>query len=144
MAASKPALTDPAGLVALLYRADWTPLCLSAEFSTWAERPRVIRKPGEDSWRRADEGDEKDPRETWRLATEAPDSPEVQEDEEDEDYADGLPPHWRDGLTGCSLPRAGGIASRVSRRSQTWRLSAMASGSGGRARTGRCECRPWA
>jgi hypothetical protein len=56
MAASKPALTDIPGLVALLYRADWTQLCLSAEISTRVKRPHMVRmKAGEDSWRLADE-----------------------------------------------------------------------------------------
>ena len=34
---------------------------------------------------------------TWRLATGVPETPDVyEEDDEDEDYADDLPPHWRD------------------------------------------------
>jgi hypothetical protein len=84
MAASKPALTDTPGLVTLLYRADWSQLCLSATFSARAEQPRVIRIPGEDSRPpagKAAETDERDPRETWRLATEAPEAPEVYETE---------------------------------------------------------------
>jgi hypothetical protein len=93
MAASKPALTDIPGLVTLLYRADWTQLCLSATLSARAERPRMTRmKPGEDGWQRAhdaDEADQEDPRENWRLAA---------EEDEDEDDEDGLP-HWREGLS---------------------------------------------
>ena len=105
MAASKPALTDIPGLVTFLYRADWTQLCAAATFSARAEQPRVIRIPGEDSQQPAGqpaEGDERDPKETWRLATEAPEVPDVyEEDDEDEDgdYADDLPPHWRDSLS---------------------------------------------
>jgi hypothetical protein len=103
MAASKPALTDTAGLVTFLYRADWTQLCLSATFSARAEEARVIRIPGADSCPpagRAAETDERDPKETWRLATEVPEPPDVyEEDDEDEDYADDLPPHWRDSLS---------------------------------------------
>jgi hypothetical protein len=103
MAASKPALTDIPGLVTLLYRADWTQLCLSATFSARAENPRVIRIPGKDGPRpagQAAETGERDPKETWRLATEAPEVPDVyEEDDEDEDYADDLPPHWRDSLS---------------------------------------------
>jgi hypothetical protein len=103
MAASKPALTDIPGLVTLLYRADWTQLCAAATFSARAENPRVIRIPGKDSRPpagQAAETGERDPKETWRLATEAPEVPDVyEEDDEDEDYADDLPPHWRDSLS---------------------------------------------
>jgi hypothetical protein len=87
MAASKPALTDTAGLVALLYRADWTRLCLSAEFSRRAEWPRTVSmEPGQDNWR-PDKPDKADRRENWRLATDA-----------DAD-ADGEPLPWRDSLS---------------------------------------------
>jgi hypothetical protein len=103
MAASNPALTDIPGLVTFLYRADWTQLCLSATFSARAEEPRVIRIPGAASCPpagQAAEADERDPKETWRLATEVPETPDVyEEDDEDEDYADDLPPHWRDSLS---------------------------------------------
>src|ERR1022692_3462206 len=103
MAASKPALTDIPGLVTLLYRADWTQLCAAATFSARAENPRVIRIPGKDSRPpagQAAEAGERDPKETWRLAAEAPEVPDVyEEDDEDEDYADDLPPHWRDSLS---------------------------------------------
>lgn len=105
MAASKPALTDIPGLVTFLYRADWSQLCLSATLSARAEDPRVIRIPGKDSWQPAGEAaetGERDPKETWRLATEAPEIPDVYEEDdedEDEDYADDLPPHWRDSLS---------------------------------------------
>ena len=92
MAASKPALTDIPGLVTLLYRADWTQLCLSATLSARAERPRMTRmKPGEDGWQRAhdaDEADQEDPRENWRLAAEEDD--EDDEDDEDEFDVDDL------------------------------------------------------
>ncbi|HEX9528228.1 MAG TPA: hypothetical protein VF951_12080, partial [Streptosporangiaceae bacterium] len=43
MVTSRPALTDPPGLVALLYRADWTRLCLSADVAARAETTHVIR-----------------------------------------------------------------------------------------------------
>jgi hypothetical protein len=103
MAASKSAVTDTPGLVTFLYRADWTQLCAAATFSARAEDPRVIRIPGKDSKQpagQAAEGDERDPKETWRLATEAPEAPDVYEEEdEDEDYADDVPPHWRDSLS---------------------------------------------
>ena len=105
MAASKSAVTDTPGLVAFLYRADWTQLSAAATFSARAEDPRLIRIPGEDSRppaSQAAEGDERDPKETWRLATEAPETPDVYEEEdedEDEDYADDVPPHWRDSLS---------------------------------------------
>ncbi len=103
MAASNPALTDLPGLVTLLYRADWRRLCLSATFSARAEQPRVIRIPGDSSRRpagQAAETDERDPKETWRLATEAPEAPDLyEEDDEEEDDADDLPPHWRDSLS---------------------------------------------
>ena len=103
MAASKSAVTDTPGLVAFLYRADWTQLCAAATFSARAEDPRVIRIPGKDGWQpagQAAEAGERDPKETWRLATEAPEAPDVYEEEdEDEDYADDVPPHWRDSLS---------------------------------------------
>jgi hypothetical protein len=103
MAASKRAVTDTPGLVTFLYRADWTQLCAAATFSARAENPRVIRIPGKDSQQPAGEAaetGERDPKETWRLATEAPEVPDVyEEDDEDEDYADDLPPHWRDSLS---------------------------------------------
>ena len=74
MAASKPAITDIPGLVALLYRADWTQLCAAAEISTRAGRPRMTRmKHGGNGWRQPDEADyagQQDPRENWRLAAE--------------------------------------------------------------------------
>jgi hypothetical protein len=43
MVTSRPALTDPPGLVALLYRADWTRLCLSADVAARAETTHVTR-----------------------------------------------------------------------------------------------------
>jgi hypothetical protein len=104
MVPSKSAITDASRLVALLYRADWTQLCLSAEFSRRAERPRLDRmKAGQQSRPRANEPDEESPRETWRLATEAPgDEGDEDEDERDyddkPDYEEDLPPHWRDSL----------------------------------------------
>jgi hypothetical protein len=80
MAASKPALTDIPGLVALLYRADWTQLCLSAEISSRVRRPRMVRmKAGEDSWRLADEP--------------GADEPDAEADAED------MLPRWREGLS---------------------------------------------
>jgi hypothetical protein len=107
MAASKSAVTDTPGLVAFLYRADWTQLCAAATFSARAEDPRVIRIPGKDGWQpagQAAETGERDPKETWRLATEVPEPPDVYEEDdededEDEDYADDVPPHWRDSLS---------------------------------------------
>jgi len=115
MVPSKSAITDASRLVALLYRADWTQLCLPAEFSGRAERPRLDRmKAGQQSRPRADEPDEESPRENWRLATEATEAPgdEGDEDEDDDerdhderdyddepDYEEDLPPHWRDSLS---------------------------------------------
>jgi hypothetical protein len=69
---------------------------------------------------RAAEADERDPKEIWRLATGVPEPPDVyeedDEDEEDEDYADDLPPHWRDAGSGkisCGAASPGGYAHAV-------------------------------
>jgi hypothetical protein len=49
MAASPSALTDPSSLIPLLYQADWTRLCLSAEIETRVERLRSVTiSPGRD------------------------------------------------------------------------------------------------
>ena len=70
MAATKPAITDSSRLIALLYRADWRQLCLSAEVSTRVNRAGVVPPaPGRKSQERADAADRANPRETWRLAT---------------------------------------------------------------------------
>ena len=61
MAASSSALTDPSSLILLLYRADWTRRCLSAEIASLVKLPRMVRMgPGEGRWRLADEEDEGD------------------------------------------------------------------------------------
>jgi hypothetical protein len=58
MAASPSALTDPSSLIPLLYRADWTRLCLSAEIETRVERLRSVTiSPGRDFWRPVTEYD---------------------------------------------------------------------------------------
>lgn len=103
MVPSNSAFTDPSWLVPLLYRADWTQLCLSAEISTLVKLPRMVRLgPGEHGWLEdeADEDDnvaedprgdvDEDPRETWRLATEA--------SEVAGEYPGGALPRWRDDL----------------------------------------------
>jgi hypothetical protein len=93
MAASSSAFTDPSRLVPLLYRADWTQLCLAAEIEARIQRLRsVMISPGQDFWRpvteydyldyldylddQGDQGDQgdldrddEDPRVTWRLAS---------------------------------------------------------------------------
>jgi outer membrane lipoprotein-sorting protein len=101
MAARNSAVTDPSWLVALLYRADWAQLCLSAEIATRVERPRMVRmKPGEDSWRLADEADEQDPGETWRLATEAGAAAAAGDtDTAAAAGAEGPLPRWREALS---------------------------------------------
>jgi hypothetical protein len=109
MATSKPAITDPSRLVALLYRADWTHLCLSAEVSTRVKRARVVpTAPGRKSHGFAGSADQADPRETWRLATEA-DAAEESGAASESDAADDAgaadaagangQPRWREGLS---------------------------------------------
>jgi hypothetical protein len=103
MAATNPAITDSSRLVALLYRADWRQLCLSAEVSTRVNRARVVRPaPGRKSQERADAADRANPRETWRLATEtgAEDGTDVADDAgaADDTGAEGQP-RWQEGLS---------------------------------------------
>jgi hypothetical protein len=61
----------------------------------------VAMKPGEDSWRPADDPDEEDAGENWRVAT------EDDEDEEERDYEEDLPPHWRDSVRQLLLAPGG-------------------------------------
>jgi hypothetical protein len=107
MVAGNSALTDPSWLVPLLYRVDWTQLCLSAEITTRTERIRSVTiSPGRDFWRPVtedgpdyhDEDDEDgDPRETWRLASEADAAENAGPAGEDgEDGDDGSQPRSRD------------------------------------------------
>ena len=89
MAAAHSASTDLSQLVPLLYRADWTRLCLSAEIATLVQLRRLARMgPDADSWQRAGQQDgddeETNPAEAWRLASAAGDPPE-------EDPGDSLP-----------------------------------------------------
>jgi hypothetical protein len=103
MAATEPAITDSSRLVALLYRADWRQLCLSAEVSTRVNGARVVRPaPGRKSQERADVADRANPRETWRLATEtgAEDGTDVADDAgaADDTGAEGQP-RWPEGLS---------------------------------------------
>jgi len=83
MAEAHSGLTDLSQLVPLLYRADWTRLCLSAEISTVAQLRGPVRM-GSDADRgrwagQQDEDDEEEtnPAEAWRLASEAGDLPEA-------------------------------------------------------------------
>jgi hypothetical protein len=96
MAAAHTGLTDLSQLVPLLYRADWTHLCLSAEIATLVQLPRLVRMGSDaDSWQWAGQQDgddeEANPAEAWRLASEAGDPPE-------EDLGDSLP-RWRSVLS---------------------------------------------
>jgi hypothetical protein len=112
MVARGPALTDPSWLVPLLYRADWTQLCLSAEIGTRIERIRSVTiSPGR-GFPRPDieygdpdypddpddpddlDGEDEDPRETWRLASEEYAANAAGHD--DEAKADGPRPGPRD------------------------------------------------
>jgi outer membrane lipoprotein-sorting protein len=108
MAATKPAITDSSRLIALLYRADWRQLCLSAEVSTLVNRARVVSPaPGRKSQERADAADRANPRETWRLATDtgaegytgaADDAGAADDDAADDTGAEGQS-RWREGLS---------------------------------------------
>ena len=103
MAATKPAITDSSRLVALLYRADWRQLCLSAEVSTRVNRAAVVPPaPGRKSQQRADAADRANPRETWRLATDTGAADDTDAagatGAADDTGAEGQP-RWREGLS---------------------------------------------
>jgi outer membrane lipoprotein-sorting protein len=89
MVRSNSAFTDPSWLVPLLYRADWTRLCLSADLAARVESiRRVTISPGRDFWRPVTD-----------AGPDGKDYPDDLDAADDLDDADDLLPGSRDGVS---------------------------------------------